>query len=255
VHFPPSILQIKKTFGTVPYVFLHAEHVLCCRKFEICLLSDNSSFLIQCLGHSMFQKAKSKNPWQRTYSLELFNQLTCTKCGLKMIVELTKCTLLVAESWPGNLSHNLPQMEAICSKYINITSSCMETSPLYFQHSLKHWNIFLKPFSESWAPYEVILCLNVSNIAQIPPKIAFLRPKYYLSWDSLLSFTQKEYHQHSGMSSTLFVYFYSMNNYFCLTLIKSPLQVSVFLILFYCSCSSVEIFSADPTKMLLISLD
>jgi hypothetical protein len=67
MHFPPSIFQIKKNFGTGPYVFLHAEHVLCHKNFEICLLSDNSSFLIYCLAHNIFQKAKSKNSWQRTY--------------------------------------------------------------------------------------------------------------------------------------------------------------------------------------------
>ena len=32
-----------------------------------------------------------------------------------MIVELTKYTLFTAESWLGNLSHNLPKMEAMCS--------------------------------------------------------------------------------------------------------------------------------------------
>jgi len=156
-------------------------------------------FLIYCLAHNIFQKAKSKHSWQRTYFLKLYKQLTSIKCGQKMIVELTKCTLLAAESWPGNLSHNLPKMEAMCSKYINITSSCMKTSPSYFQHWSKHWNISLKPFGESWAPYKVILCLNVSNLAQIPLKIAFFSSKYYLSRDSLLSFTQKEFHQPAGM--------------------------------------------------------
>src|SRR6267154_1180738 len=56
---------------------------------------------------------------------------------------------------------------------LNITSSCIKTSPLYFQGSSKHWNISLKPFSESWAPYKVISCLNVSNLAQIPFKFTF----------------------------------------------------------------------------------
>ena len=79
--------------------------------------------------------------------------------------------------WPRNLSHSLPKMEAMCSKYINITSSCMKTSPGRFQHSSKHQNICIKPFCEFCSIYKVILSLNMSNLAHFLNKIAFSAQK------------------------------------------------------------------------------
>src|SRR6202167_1760576 len=79
--------------------------------------------------------------------------------------------------WPRNLSHSLPKMEAMCSKYINITFSCMKTSPGRFQHSSKHQNICMKPFCEFCLIYKVILSLNMSNLAHFLNKTAFSAQK------------------------------------------------------------------------------
>ena len=136
-----------------------------------------------------------------------------------MIVELTKCTLLAAESWPRNLSHSLPKTEAMCSEVPNITSSSTKTSPVHFQHSSKYQNIFSKLFCEFQLTYKVILSLNMANMAQILNKIAFFSLKLCSSFHHLLCFIQKASHKPLGMCLTLFGFLFQLTEQFFLCLL------------------------------------